>query len=313
MDTDGGMRIPSEPILLSSDGKRGFAPFDKLAPSRRSGISAVEFASSASWEVPILQLNGAQATAVTIRQWRNLEGFEPKLAIAMGAKTKTLADFKLVDAPDYEHVLIAHVATPPNSGEERPRGGAITSLAIDRIDPTANRIIATDQRATVWLKDRNANRFLVPDDTAGYWRIGSEGTRFGPLPTNLVPIHMDIAADLLVVAVSRGSPRRFASVQFWRISRSERLSSLEPPAGYGPGSFAWHTALLPGGRLLASFVPSETSENLDHRLWACVAGRANWQDIGPFKLHGASNSGRVLFLRKAQPGTLDLLVWPRVP
>jgi hypothetical protein len=313
MDTDGGMRIPPGPVLLSSDGKRGFAPLDKLSASRRPGISAVEFASSASWEIPILQLNGARASAVTIRQWRNLEGFDQKLAIAMSANTKTFADFKILDAPDYEHLLVAHVATPPNTGEERPRGGALTILAIDRIDPIANKVIASDRRAIAWLKDRNVNRFLIPDSTAGYWRVGSEGTRLGPLPTNLVPIHMDIAADVLVMAVATGTPRRFGTVQFWRLSNGERLSTIEAPAGYESGSFAYHTALLPGGRLLASFVPFANNESREYRLWSCSAGQASWENEGPFKLYGSSNSGRVLFLRKAQPGTLDLLVWPRVP
>ncbi|MBA3726210.1 MAG: hypothetical protein H0W86_07090 [Armatimonadetes bacterium] len=310
------MDIPSNLLLLSEDGRRGFFPWlPRVTASPDGGYFAVvEFASSQMWGVPIFQYNATTGPfVVTHRQWRNI-GFQPDVRLRLGIGPERTTT-RLLASARFDRVTLAHLDQPTHTEEGMRRYGGVSEIAVDDLEIGSNKLIYNTNRALTAIKDRVTNAVLVRFDRAGrYDLVGSrQARRVGPIGADRVPIHMDIASDTLVLLDTAND--RSKVLEIWSIKSNKKKLEISAPTVAGERTCIRQTALLPNGVLLTSFetenVPVAGGSKAAFALYRIDRPARRWVHLGPFRLSGAANSGRVLLIAGPSPGNNQYLVWPK--
>jgi hypothetical protein len=301
------MELPRRGVLLSEDGKRGFSPWGS-GPSFDSGFGVVEFASSRQWRVPMVQTIHPHPLIMTQWQQRDFEGFHNEVAQRSGDRTR--AEVKLLASTNYNHVILAHINTPFAND---PKYGGISELNIDDLVTAETKLLYTDKQPLMAVLDRAGKTALVGDFNSRKFRTKGSAKEWdvGPLGQRDWPIHMDLEADILVALQDAGSADLDKALEVRSIKENRRKLLIGPPRELGRKAYFWQTALLPNGTVLASFAieGAQQSSTAPFGLYRLDRGGQRWENLGPFRLMGASNSGNVILVSKA-PGNMFLL-WPK--
>lgn len=301
-DTDGGMTLPSHFILLSEDGRRGFSPWSGKAAS--ASFSVIEFASSTTSSVRVFQ-HKAKPTVLTFRQWRDVAAFNAR---AMQIVTDIKPPLKLLYSADATHITLAHSA---QVGKRVVSG--ITTLALDDLDFTKNSSLLSMDSALSAIIDPITRSCLVRvAPRNNIYAVLQPPSRTHKLETKVsgTPVHFRLR-DGLVISVPPGDRPTSLLVQRLRYSN---VVEVKPPTTLGNDVYIWQTALLAHGDLLASFEQQSASPLGDSAiafgLYRLNRKTLRWSYVGPFRLQGASSSGRVLLISGRRGTTERYLVWP---
>ncbi|MGI8925000.1 MAG: hypothetical protein ACR2HJ_13400 [Fimbriimonadales bacterium] len=307
------MRLPTNHMLLSEDGKRGFTSWAVSgALTWATGFSITEFGSGRQWWVPVFQYNRpASPLVVTHWQWRDLDGFHNEIP-GLGAGPER-AMGKVLSSPSYDRVTLAHLDQPTHTEEGMRRYGGVSEIDVDDLGIRSNKLLYNNFRALSAIKDRATNAIMIKSGAENRYDIVGAGNEqgVGPIDPNFVPIHMDVAADILVLFKSRVDYPKM--LEIWSIKDDKKLFAVSPPTIEGAPLYIRQTALLPNRALLASFEreksPTPGDSKAAYVLYRLDENSQLWLNLGPFRLSGASNSGRVLLISKGPHN--EYLVWPK--
>jgi hypothetical protein len=298
-DTDGGMRLPQNHVLISEDGRRGFSPWTLRAIG--SSFSVTEFASSRQESVRVFHHRN-KPTIMTFSQWRDA-GFT-------SANNDVISDvkpsIKLLSSSDADHVTVAHSAQIGNSD----RSG-ITSLSLSSLDYSKNVFVLT--RTNVLSSVMDVRSRLVLINLKGWVLVQpTHASRVIPVTVRGMPMHMSYSNDI-IVSFEQDERPHFMWLQ--SIKRRGIAQRVQPPPRVGRDVYFWQTALLPGSDVLASFENESAnplgSSQTAYALYQYKRSASKWIYLGPFRLQGASNSGNFLLISGQRGNTEHYLISPR--